>query len=125
VLASNVASDFTRQPRKPHTEIPAEVTAVCRLDFCSLFRSTLQAFATIRSYAISSTTCAASCGLMNDPGVPPVVQLGAANALADRGFGRPMQNATQRIIRHISDLSDDELNAILASGEAEEDLPLH
>jgi hypothetical protein len=57
--------------------------------------------------------------LMNDPEVAPVVQLGAANSLADRGFGKPVQTLNARVIRGVADLSDDELDAIITSGEAE------
>ena len=53
--------------------------------------------------------------LMNDPKVPHVVQLGAANALADRGWGKPAQTVSHRVIHSLGDLTDEELNNLLVS----------
>jgi hypothetical protein len=58
--------------------------------------------------------------LRDDPNVPPVVQLGAINAMMDRGHGKPAQTVTNRIIRSVTDLSDEELAALLASEEERE-----
>jgi hypothetical protein len=43
-----------------------------------------------------------------------VVQLGAVNAMIDRAHGKPQQTVTNRIIRSVADLSDQELEALLA-----------
>ena len=45
--------------------------------------------------------------LRDDPKVPAVVQLGAVNAMMDRAHGKPAQTITNRIIRSVSDLSDE------------------
>jgi hypothetical protein len=55
----------------------------------------------------------------------PSTRVSAATALLDRGYGRPIQTQHTRVIRSASDLTDEELAAIIAGGEAEEDLPLH
>jgi hypothetical protein len=49
-----------------------------------------------------------------------VVQLGAINAMMDRAHGKPAQTVTNRIIRSVADLTDQELAALLASEEANE-----
>ena len=58
--------------------------------------------------------------LRDDPNVPAVVQLRAVNAMMDRAHGKPAQTITNRIIRSVSDLSDDELASLLASEEERE-----
>lgn len=42
----------------------------------------------------------------------------AATALLDRGYGRPVQTQNVRVIRDISDLSDDELIALAGNAAA-------
>jgi hypothetical protein len=57
--------------------------------------------------------------LRDDPNTPPVVQLGAVTAMFDRAHGKPAQTVNTRIIRQIGDLSDEELQSIISSGDAE------
>ena len=45
----------------------------------------------------------------------PRTKVYAATALLDRGYGRPVQTQNVRVIRDISDLSDDELAAIIGT----------
>jgi hypothetical protein len=56
--------------------------------------------------------------LRDDPATPAVVQLGAVIAMMDRAHGKPTQTITNRIIRSVADLTDQELDALLASEEA-------
>ena len=58
--------------------------------------------------------------ICKDEKQPGVTRVQAANALLDRGLGKPMQNVTTRVIRSVADLSDDELNSLLASEEESE-----
>jgi hypothetical protein len=43
----------------------------------------------------------------------------AANLILAYGYGRPVQNVNARVIRSMGDLSDEELQAIIAAGDAE------
>ena len=58
--------------------------------------------------------------LRDDPATPAVVQLGAVQAMFDRAHGEPAQTITNRIIRSLADLTNQELDALLASEEAAE-----
>jgi hypothetical protein len=53
--------------------------------------------------------------ICKDEKQPGVTRVQAANALLDRGLGKPMQNLTTRVIQSVADLSDEELDALLAS----------
>lgn len=67
-------------------------------------------------------TVAKLVALRDDPEAPHSVQLGAANALLDRGFGRPVQSHNVRKVRSFEDLDDEELRALALSlddGESE------
>lgn len=50
----------------------------------------------------------------------PATRVQAATALLDRGYGRPIQTSNHRVIRSVADLSDQELDALLASEEEKE-----
>jgi HEAT repeat protein len=50
----------------------------------------------------------------------PAIRVSAATALLDRGYGRPIQTTSHRVIRSVADLTDQELGALLASEEAAE-----
>ena len=58
--------------------------------------------------------------ICNDEKQPGVTRVQAANALLDRGLGKPMQNVTTRVIRSVADLTDVELSALLESEEENE-----
>jgi HEAT repeat protein len=45
----------------------------------------------------------------------PATRVQAATALLDRGYGRPIQTLNQRVIRSLADLTDQELECLLAS----------
>jgi hypothetical protein len=47
----------------------------------------------------------------------PAARVSAATALLDRDYGKPVQALSHRVIRSVADLTDDELNALLASEE--------
>jgi hypothetical protein len=47
----------------------------------------------------------------------PATRVSAATALLDRDYGKPVQTLSHRVIRSVADLTDDELNALLASEE--------
>lgn len=49
----------------------------------------------------------------------------AAIALLDRGYGRPIQTANVRVVRGLSDLSDEELMAIASDPTGDEEDTLH
>lgn len=56
--------------------------------------------------------------IMRDSGIPPAARVRAAEAILDRGFGRPQQavHATTEVVRAAEEMSDDELLAVLNSG---------
>jgi HEAT repeat protein len=45
----------------------------------------------------------------------PATRVSAATALLDRGYGKPVQTLSHRVIRSVADLTDQELDALLAS----------
>lgn len=51
---------------------------------------------------------------------PAAARVAACNALLDRGIGKPVQSINHRVIRSASDLTDEELQAIIASDQPEE-----
>jgi len=75
----------------------------------------------IRSLARSHTESALKvlAGIMNEPEAPPAARVAAANALLDRGWGKPTQT-TDLTVRNVSaqELRDDEL-ATIAAGSSE------
>jgi len=55
--------------------------------------------------------------IMHDEKAPPAARVAAANALLDRGFGKPTQPISQTLAKvDPSTISDEELAAIAASG---------
>jgi hypothetical protein len=55
--------------------------------------------------------------IMRDEKAPPGARVAAANALLDRGFGKPTQPISQTLAKvDPSTLSDEELAAIVAQG---------
>jgi hypothetical protein len=60
--------------------------------------------------------------IRDDPTAPHMARVAADKELLDRGVGKPPQTVTNRIIRSADDLTDEELDAFLASGAAEHGL---
>jgi hypothetical protein len=56
--------------------------------------------------------------VMRDKGAPPSARVTAANALLDRGWGKPDANLNVTTKREACDLTDDELAAIAAGAAA-------
>ena len=55
--------------------------------------------------------------IMNDEKAPPVARVAAANALLDRGYGKPTQPISQTLAKvDPSSISDEELAAIVMNG---------
>jgi hypothetical protein len=55
--------------------------------------------------------------IMNDAKAPPAARVAAANALLDRGYGKPTQPISQTLTKvDPNSLSDEELAAIVAKG---------
>ena len=55
--------------------------------------------------------------IMHDTKAPPAARVAAANALLDRGYGKPTQPISQTLTKvDPSSLSDEELAAIVAQG---------
>ena len=55
--------------------------------------------------------------IMRDEKAPPAARVAAANALLDRGYGKPTQPISQTVAKvDPSSLSDEELAAIVAQG---------
>ena len=55
--------------------------------------------------------------IMNDPKASASAQVAAASAIIDRGYGKPLQSIeASGFSRPASELSDDELAAIVAGG---------
>src|SRR6476620_448822 len=55
--------------------------------------------------------------VMRDEKAPPAARVAAANALLDRGYGKPTQPISQTVAKvDPSTLSDEELAAIVAQG---------
>ena len=55
--------------------------------------------------------------IMRDEKAPPAARVAAANALLDRGYGKPTQTISQTLAKvDPSSLSDQELAAIVAQG---------
>lgn len=80
----------------------------------------------IRSLARSHTESALKvlAGIMNEPEAPPAARVAAANALLDRGWGKPTQT-TDLTVRNVSaqELRDDELATIAAGSSEGADTP--
>jgi hypothetical protein len=75
----------------------------------------------VQALARSHTRAAVEmlAGIMDAAAAPAAARVSAANALLDRGRGRPVQAITQTMALpavRAEDLSDDELAAIAASG---------
>lgn len=82
----------------------------------------------IRSLARAHTESALRtlAGVMNEPSAPPSARVAAAQALLDRGWGKPHQTAEITHIRQrASELSDDQLAGYITSvgGEGTAETP--
>jgi hypothetical protein len=56
--------------------------------------------------------------IMGDEKAPPAARVAAANALLDRGYGKPTQPISQTLAKiDPSTMSDEELAAIIQNGE--------
>ena len=56
--------------------------------------------------------------VMTDVEAPPAARVAAANAILDRGFGKPAQTINANVSRSVTDFSDAELFAIAAGSGA-------
>lgn len=76
--------------------------------------------ADVRGMARQHTTEAVEtlAEVMRDKGAPPSARVTAANALLDRGWGKPDANLNVTTKREACDLTDDELAAIAAGAAA-------
>jgi hypothetical protein len=54
--------------------------------------------------------------IMHDEKAPPAARVAAANALLDRGYGKPTQPISQTLAKDPSSISDEELAAIAMNG---------
>ena len=66
------------------------------------------------------TSIAALVGVRDDPKSPPAARVASSQALPDRGFGRPRQTLTARLIRSVRDLTTEELEVLGGEGDAAE-----
>jgi hypothetical protein len=78
--------------------IPADVRELCQ----SRAKDAIETLATV----------------MMDKEAPPAARVAAANAILDRGYGKPAQTINANVSRSVTDLSDAELIAIAAGGSA-------
>src|SRR5262245_55499180 len=68
-----------------------------------------------RQYTVEAINTLAA--IMRDPKAPPAARALASNSILDRGYGKPAQAVSASISpRSASDLSDEELMAIVTSG---------
>jgi hypothetical protein len=61
--------------------------------------------------------------IMQDKGAAPSARVAAANAILDRGYGKPLQSVETAPKRTLAEFTDDELTAMIQSHLEAEDGP--